>query len=107
MMLVTRGAHECADLTLARLRRLTAGYLPDETTSRAIPIYRTATYRMKDTDTAAKLFALQELGNIYSTSHRLGPRFANCKEVVVALTLATLATLTDEFVVRRPRHIAK
>lgn len=42
------------------------GYLPDETTSRAIPIYRTATYRMKDTETASNLFALKELGNIYS-----------------------------------------
>jgi O-acetylhomoserine (thiol)-lyase len=48
---------------------LHGGYLPDETTSRGVPIYRTAPYVFKDTDTAAKLFGLEILGNIYS---RLG-----------------------------------
>ena len=43
-----------------------AGYLPDETTSRGVPIYRTAPYVFKSTETAANLFALKELGNIYS-----------------------------------------
>mmetsp|Transcript_13192 Transcript_13192/g.18512 ORF Transcript_13192/g.18512 Transcript_13192/m.18512 type:complete len:435 (+) Transcript_13192:47-1351(+) len=45
---------------------LHGGYLPDETTSRGVPLYRTAPYRFKDTDTAANLFALGELGNIYT-----------------------------------------
>jgi hypothetical protein len=47
---------------------LHGGYLPDETTSRGVPLYRTAPYKFKDTDTAARLFALQELGNIVRTA---------------------------------------
>jgi O-acetylhomoserine (thiol)-lyase len=40
---------------------------PDPTTgSRAIPIYQTAAYVFKNTDHAANLFALKELGNIYT-----------------------------------------
>jgi hypothetical protein len=47
---------------------LHGGYLPEATTtSRGVPIYRTAPYAFKDTKTAANLFALRELGNIYST----------------------------------------
>lgn len=34
--------------------------------SRAVPIYRTASYLFKDTEHAANLFALKELGNIYT-----------------------------------------
>lgn len=48
---------------------LHAGYLPDPTTtSRGVPLHRTAPYVFKDTETAANLFALAELGNIYSKS---------------------------------------
>jgi O-acetylhomoserine (thiol)-lyase len=40
---------------------------PDPTTgSRAVPIYQTASYVFKSTDHAANLFALKELGNIYT-----------------------------------------
>src|SRR5512136_1243268 len=40
---------------------------PDPTTgSRAVPIYQTTSYVFKDTDHAANLFALRELGNIYT-----------------------------------------
>ena len=40
---------------------------PDPTTgSRAVPIYQTTSYVFKNTDHAAKLFALKELGNIYT-----------------------------------------
>ncbi len=40
---------------------------PDPTTgSRAVPIYQTASYVFKNTDHAANLFALKELGNIYT-----------------------------------------
>ena len=43
------------------------GWAPDPaTTSRAVPIYRTAPYQFESTEKAAKLFALAELGNIYS-----------------------------------------
>lgn len=46
---------------------LHAGYLPDPTTtSRGVPLHRTAPYAFKDTETAANLFGLRELGNIYS-----------------------------------------
>jgi O-acetylhomoserine (thiol)-lyase len=40
---------------------------PDPTTgSRAVPIYQTASYVFKSTEHAANLFALKELGNIYT-----------------------------------------
>jgi O-acetylhomoserine (thiol)-lyase len=37
-----------------------------DTLSRAVPIYQTTSYCFKDTDHAARLFALQEFGNIYT-----------------------------------------
>ena len=41
--------------------------VPDPTTgSRAVPIYQTTSYVFKNTDHAANLFALKELGNIYT-----------------------------------------
>ena len=48
---------------------LHAGYGPDGTTSRGVPLYRTSPYVFKSTKHAANLFGLAELGNIYS---RLG-----------------------------------
>ncbi|MGA2506597.1 MAG: O-acetylhomoserine aminocarboxypropyltransferase/cysteine synthase family protein [Chitinispirillaceae bacterium] len=49
---------------------LHAGQAPDPTTlSRAVPVYRTSSYVFKNTAHAANLFALKELGNIYT---RLG-----------------------------------
>jgi O-acetylhomoserine (thiol)-lyase len=46
---------------------LHAGQTPDPTTgSRAVPIYRTTAYVFRDTEHAANLFALKELGNIYT-----------------------------------------
>ncbi len=46
---------------------LHGGHTPDPTThSRAVPIYRTASYVFKSTEHAANLFALKELGNIYT-----------------------------------------
>ncbi len=48
-------------------KTLHAGQEPDPTTnSRAVPIYATTSYTFNDTDHAAKLFGLQEFGNIYS-----------------------------------------
>ncbi len=44
-----------------------AGQSPDPTTNaRAVPIYQTTSYVFNDTDHAARLFALQEFGNIYT-----------------------------------------
>ncbi|PKL39045.1 MAG: O-acetylhomoserine aminocarboxypropyltransferase [Spirochaetae bacterium HGW-Spirochaetae-1] len=46
---------------------LHAGQVPDPTTlSRGVPVYRTSSYVFKNTEHAANLFALKELGNIYS-----------------------------------------
>jgi O-acetylhomoserine (thiol)-lyase len=44
-----------------------AGQEPDPTTgARAVPIYQTTSYVFKDADHAARLFALQEFGNVYT-----------------------------------------
>ncbi len=46
---------------------LHGGTQPDPTTSsRAIPVYRTTGFQFRDTEHAANLFALKELGNIYT-----------------------------------------
>jgi O-acetylhomoserine (thiol)-lyase len=46
---------------------LHAGHKVDsDTLSRAVPIYQTTSYCFKDTDHAARLFALEEFGNIYT-----------------------------------------
>lgn len=46
---------------------LHGGHQPDPTTnSRAVPIYRTTAFIFDSTEHAANLFALKELGNIYS-----------------------------------------
>jgi O-acetylhomoserine (thiol)-lyase len=43
------------------------GQTPDPTTrARAVPIYQTTSYTFDDADHAARLFALQEFGNIYT-----------------------------------------
>ncbi|MCJ7548423.1 MAG: O-acetylhomoserine aminocarboxypropyltransferase/cysteine synthase [Anaerolineae bacterium] len=45
---------------------LHAGYTPDETGACAVPIWQTTSYVFKDTGHAARLFALEEFGNIYT-----------------------------------------
>ncbi len=47
-------------------RVLHEGIQIDETLSRAVPIHRTTSYLFKNTEHAANLFALKELGNIYT-----------------------------------------
>lgn len=46
--------------------QLHAGHELDETLSRAVPIYQTTSYVFKDSAHAARLFGLQEFGNIYT-----------------------------------------
>jgi O-acetylhomoserine (thiol)-lyase len=64
-------------------RQLHAGQVPDPATgSRAVPIYQTTSYQFRDTEHAANLFALAELGNIYTrimnpTTDVLEQRVAN------------------------------
>lgn len=85
---------------------LHAGYDPDPTTgSRAVPIYQTTSYRFRDADHAAALFALKEFGNIYTrimnpTNDVFEKRVAALEGGVAALAVSsgqaaeTLALLT-------------
>lgn len=48
-------------------RALHAGQIPDPTTgARAVPIYQTSSYTFTSSEHAANLFALKEMGNIYT-----------------------------------------
>jgi O-acetylhomoserine (thiol)-lyase len=87
-------------------RQLHAGQKPDPTTgSRAVPIYQTTSYVFRDTDHAARLFALEEPGNIYTrimnpTSDVFEQRMADLEGGVGALAASsghaaqTMAILT-------------
>lgn len=87
-------------------RQLHGGQQPDPTTgSRAVPIYQTTSYQFRDSEHAANLFALKELGNIYTrimnpTSDVLEQRVANLEGGVAALAAGsghaaqTMAILT-------------
>jgi len=84
------------------------------TKSRAVPIYQTTSYVFDDADHAARLFALQEFGNIYTrimnpTTDVFEKRMAALEGGVAALALAsgqaaetlaliTLASAGDEIV---------
>lgn len=76
-------------------RALHAGYDPDPTThSRAVPIYQTTSFTFDDTDHAARLFGLQEFGNIYTrimnpTTAVLETRVASLENGVAALALSS------------------
>ena len=87
-------------------RQLHAGQAPDSATgSRGVPIYQTTSYQFRDTDHAANLFALAELGNIYTrimnpTTDVLEQRIADLEGGVAALAAGsghaaqTMAILT-------------
>jgi len=63
---------------------LHAGYRSDPATnSVAVPIYQTTSYQFRDTEHAAKLFGLQEFGNIYTRI--MNPTYAVLEERVAAL----------------------
>jgi O-acetylhomoserine (thiol)-lyase len=74
---------------------LHAGQQPDPTTgARAVPIYATTSYQFQDTGHAARLFALQEFGNIYTrimnpTTDVLEQRIAALEGGSGALALAS------------------
>jgi len=76
-------------------RQLHAGYTPEETTgSRAVPIYQTTAYNLQSTDRAARLFALEEAGNIYTrignpTSNVLEQRIADLEGGVGAVEVSS------------------
>jgi O-acetylhomoserine (thiol)-lyase len=74
---------------------LHAGYRSDPaTTAVAVPIYQTTSYQFNSTEHAANLFALKELGNIYTrimnpTQAVLEERVAALEGGVAALALAS------------------
>ena len=74
---------------------LHAGQEPDPaTTSRAVPVYRTSSYVFKNTEHAANLFGLKELGNIYTrlmnpTQDVLEQRVAALEGGAAALALSS------------------
>src|SRR5262245_53584219 len=48
-------------------KQIHAGAVPDPVTgARAVPIYQTTSYQFRDTTHAANLFALAEVGNVYT-----------------------------------------
>lgn len=71
------------------------GQSPDPTTnSRAVPIYQTTSYTFNDADHAARLFGLQEFGNIYTrlmnpTTDVFEQRIAALENGVAALAVAS------------------
>ncbi len=87
-------------------RQLHAGQQPDAATgSRALPIYQTTSYQFRSTEHASNLFALRELGNIYTrimnpTTDVLEQRLASLEGGVGALAASsghaaqTMAILT-------------
>ncbi|MCU1362248.1 MAG: sulfhydrylase [Acidimicrobiaceae bacterium] len=76
-------------------RQIHAGTQPDPATNaRAIPIYQTTSYVFRDTEHAANLFGLAELGNIYTrimnpTQAAFEERVASLEGGVAALALAS------------------
>lgn len=73
---------------------LHAGIHTDDTLSRGVPVHRTTAYLFKDTAHAADLFALKELGNIYSrlqnpTQDVLEKRVAALENGAAALAVAS------------------
>src|SRR3954471_19650583 len=65
-------------------RQIHVGGEPDPATgARAVPIYQTTSYQFRDSEHAANLFALAEIGNIYT-------RIMNPTQGVVEATIAAL-----------------
>ena len=85
------------DPTLFRpeTQALHSGQKPDPATNaRAVPIYATTSYVFNDADHAARLFGLQEFGNIYTrimnpTNAVFEQRIAALEGGVAALALAS------------------
>ncbi|MGZ4710447.1 MAG: bifunctional o-acetylhomoserine/o-acetylserine sulfhydrylase [Acidimicrobiales bacterium] len=70
-------------------RQIHAGQEPDSSTNaRAVPIYQTTSYTFRDTAHAANLFALGEIGNIYT-------RIMNPTQGVFEARLASLEGATQ------------
>ena len=78
-----------------RTRSVHAGSNPDPATgARATPIYQTTAYEFDDADHAARLFALEEAGNVYSrimnpTNAALEERIASLENGVAAIATSS------------------
>lgn len=76
-------------------RALHAGYTPEPTThARAVPIYQSTSFVFDNSDHAARLFSLQEFGNIYTrimnpTTAVLEERVASLENGAMALALSS------------------
>ncbi len=76
-------------------RALHTGYDPDPAThARAVPIYQSTSFTFDDTEHAARLFGLQEFGNIYTrimnpTTAVLETRVASLENGAAALAVAS------------------
>jgi O-acetylhomoserine (thiol)-lyase len=73
---------------------LHGGQIVDETRSRGVPVYRTSAYLFDSAEHAQNLFALKELGNIYTrlgnpTQNVLEERMASLEGGAAALALAS------------------
>ena len=77
-----------------------AGQIPDPTTgARALPLYQTTAYQFRDTQHAANLFGLAELGNIYTrimnpTQDAVEQRLAALEGGVASLLVASGSAAT-------------
>jgi O-acetylhomoserine (thiol)-lyase len=77
-----------------------AGQVPDPTTgARALPLYQTTAYQFRDTQHAANLFGLAEMGNIYTrimnpTQDAVEKRIAALEGGVAALLVASGSAAT-------------
>lgn len=86
--------------TAFETRQIHAGQVPDPATgSRALPLYQTTAYQFRDTDHAANLFGLAELGNIYTrimnpTQDAVEQRVASLEGGVAALLVASGSAAT-------------
>ena len=81
-------------------RQIHAGAEPDPTTgARAVPIYQTTSYVFRDTEHAAALFGLAELGNIYT-------RIMNPTQAVFEDRMTALDTMCPPFSARLSNAIA-
>ena len=73
-----------SDLAHPATVALHAGHRSDPTTNAvAVPIYQTTSYQFDDTDHASRLFALEELGNVYTRI--MNPTCAVLEERIAAL----------------------
>ena len=81
-------------------RQIHAGQIPDPTTgARALPLYQTTAYQFRDTQHAANLFGLAELGNIYTrimnpTQDAVEQRIASLEGGVASLLVASGSAAT-------------